>query len=644
MMHSIGQKMTAISVAVFLLVGASAACGLWAVKELSVGLEGSSISSEVLRNHMQADMMHDALRADVLSALFAGVEGQPSAIDVIRADTTEHIQTFRTAIAESKRLVHDEEVSGTLNELDQPLSAYIDGASGIVDLAAKDIFAAKARLPEFLVLFGSLETAMEAASEKIEAMAKAASYMAQVQAASGQNMMILAIILGAVSAVSLAVFSRISISSPVRGLAADMLRLGKGELEIELKGQQRRDEIGDISRAVRSFQAWMASQALAETQKNERQRQAERELSERQSAIDNSKAEDLKVFVHAVEDGFNGLAEGDLTVRMNQAVAPEFEPIRAKFNESIEKLEDTIGSVVNAISAIRVGLTQITVASADLSQRTEQQAASLEETVAALAEVTRGVNDTAGEAGHAQVAAVSATKNAEKGGAIVAQAVAAMSQIEESSGKVGKIIGVIDEIAFQTNLLALNAGVEAARAGEAGRGFAVVAQEVRGLAQRSAEAAKEIKDLISTSSAQVVLGVELVTNSGKSLQEIVEQVSNMSGIVSGIATSAKEQSLSLREVSMAADNMDKVTQQNAAMVEETTAAAQSLTAETEALAQMVEQFRTKTGTEPARSSSLAVKPRLATSSTLRAVTQMRTIGSGRAAVKPAPAPESWEEF
>jgi methyl-accepting chemotaxis protein len=436
-----------------------------------------------------------------------------------------------------------------------------------------------------------------------------------------------------------------SIATPVAAMTEAMRRLAGGDRTIDVPAADRKDEIGSMAAAVLTFKQAAVEQARLQEEAAVN-RSAQEAQRDRQSAIDNSKAEDLKVFVHAVEEGFNALSEGNLTVRMNQAVAPEFEPIRAKFNESVEKLEDTIGSVVNAIGAIRVGLTQITVASADLSQRTEQQAASLEETVAALAEVTRGVNDTAGDAGNAQVAAVSATKNAEKGGAIVAQAVAAMSQIEESSEKIGKIIGVIDEIAFQTNLLALNAGVEAARAGEAGRGFAVVAQEVRGLAQRSAEAAKEIKDLISTSSAQVGLGVELVTNSGKSLQEIVEQVSNMSEIVSGIAASAKEQSLSLREVSMAADNMDKVTQQNAAMVEETTAAAQSLTAETEALAEMVEQFKTKTGTEPTRSSRPATKPRLATSSTPRAVAQMRTTGSGGAAARPARAPsaESWEEF
>jgi len=391
-----------------------------------------------------------------------------------------------------------------------------------------------------------------------------------------------------------------------------------------------------------------AEASTQETERLSREREAEQN---RQAALDNSKAEDLRAFVGAVEVGFERLSAGDLTVRMAAPVAAEFEPIRAKFNDSVAKLEDAIGNVVTSIASIRSGLGEINTASNDLAQRTEQQAASLEETVAALGEVTTAVNETADGAGKAQTAASAARGKAQKGGEIVGQAVAAMSQIEKSSEQINQIISVIDEIAFQTNLLALNAGVEAARAGEAGKGFAVVAQEVRGLAQRSAEAAKEIKTLIATSRSQVESGVELVTASGKSLDEIVAEVSAMAELIATIAVSAKEQATSLREVSGAADQMDKVTQQNAAMVEEATAASQTLSNETEELASAMAQFKTAGSAGGGRSqasrsggNAAPAANRARPAAPSRGVPQMKTTGRGGVARAEQTNTDSWEEF
>nr|WP_281413264.1 methyl-accepting chemotaxis protein [Rhizobium leguminosarum] len=380
------------------------------------------------------------------------------------------------------------------------------------------------------------------------------------------------------------------IKKPLTAVLGAVRQMADGNYKDQIIQTGKTDELGSLTEALEKFRFALARGDEMQAEQEQLQQQIETDRK-RQSDLDNAKAGDLRHFVELVQSRFNRLAAGDLTVRMNERVAPEFDAIRQNFNVSVSALEETVSNVVRAVYTIRSGLGEISAASNDLARRTEQQAASLEETVAALGEVSRGVNDTADGASNAQKTVNVARSDAEKGGEVVARAIAAMTEIQGSSSEIGNIISVIDEIAFQTNLLALNAGVEAARAGEAGKGFAVVAQEVRELAQRSAQAAKEIKQLISMSSTQVEAGVQLVEETGSSLGKIVEQVLGMSQTVNHIASNAREQAVSLREVSSAADQMDKVTQQNAAMVEETTAAAQSLSQETENLAAMIGRFR-----------------------------------------------------
>ncbi len=238
--------------------------------------------------------------------------------------------------------------------------------------------------------------------------------------------------------------------------------------------------------------------------------------------------------------------------------------------------------------------TEISSAADDLSRRTEQQAASLEQTAAALDQITATGKTTAKGATHARDVVSNAQKDAERTGAAVRRTVEAMGGIERSAHQITQIIGVIDEIAFQTNLLALNAGVEAARAGEAGRGFAVVASEVRALAQRSADAAKEIKSLISTSSGQVAEGVALVAETGQALERILQQVNDINKVVADIAEGVEEQAVGLGQVNAAINQMDQATQQNAAMVEQSTAASTSLAHEASELADLISRFRVRT--------------------------------------------------
>jgi methyl-accepting chemotaxis protein len=248
-------------------------------------------------------------------------------------------------------------------------------------------------------------------------------------------------------------------------------------------------------------------------------------------------------------------------------------------------------SIASNTQSVRTGAVENTQAADHLSQRTERQAAALEQTAAALATITQTVRQTAAGAGEARTVVTAAQADAEQSGAILRDSVTAMSGIDSSSRQIGNIIGVIDEIAFQTNLLALNAGIEAARAGDAGRGFAVVATEVRALAQRSAEAAREIKTLISTSGGQVAAGVKLVGETAAAVSRIGDHVGRLNGLVLAITAATQEQSAGLTEVSSAVTNMDQATQQNAAMVEELTAANHALAGDAEALSALVSQFR-----------------------------------------------------
>ena len=295
--------------------------------------------------------------------------------------------------------------------------------------------------------------------------------------------------------------------------------------------------------------------------------------------------------VKALGAGLSKLAEGDLAYRINQSFPREYESLRGDFNRAMDSLSDTMGSVTQTSRSIHASASEIRTATHDLSQRTEQQAASLEESATSMNDITGMVKNTAQSAHQVTSAINDAHREASEGGMVVEKAVSAMGAIEKSAQEITQIINVIDGIAFQTNLLALNAGVEAARAGDAGKGFAVVANEVRALAQRSAEAAKDIKALIMTSAQQVEEGVGLVGETGSMLERIVTRVGEISELIASISKSAEVQAAGLQQVNSAVSDMDKVTQQNAAMVEESTAAARSLATQADELSHLVDRFK-----------------------------------------------------
>lgn len=501
---------------------------------------------------------------------------------------------------------------------------------------------------------------------------------------------LLGVVLGA--GIGIYIGSR-SLSHPITDLTESMKRLASGDYTADIPSLGRADEIGDMAAAVEVFKSnglevnrmnaeesanRAKSDALQNRMASVMAAAANGDFSSRinkdfgDPALDRF-ARNVDQLLEAVDSGLNRtsavlkrLAVGDLTETMSGDFHGAFAELQHNVNDAINGLRKTMSEVHTSTSSIATNSEELRVAADDLSRRTEQQAAALEETSAALEEITAVVQTSTIRAQEASEMVTEAKQSAAQSATVVRDAIAAMGRIEQASHEISQIINVIDEIAFQTNLLALNAGVEAARAGEAGKGFAVVAQEVRELAQRSANAAKDIKALITKSGEEVAGGVNLVQKTGTSLSEIETRVLSINDHIHSIATAAREQSTGLQEVNTAVNQMDQVTQRNAAMVEETSAATHKLSQETATLFSLLSQFQigdrqttqriSTPASAPVRATPKATSPstpQLARAGAAPKSSPARKMvgnlaraltGSASAAVAVAPSGENWEEF
>jgi methyl-accepting chemotaxis protein len=518
------------------------------------------------------------------------------------------------------------------SESQKALLRELETSRPLVTKYADDVRAVANRLNARMEMFG----------KNMEETYESSSYLMIIVAAAG---IVVGVLLGFV-------VGQFGVIKPIRDLVAILQRMAKGE-EVQIIGTERKDEVGDTANAVQAIRVMIQEKAAIEAAekadrdlkeaaaKAERERaEAEAKLLADRRAEEERAAATAKVMAEfdaavggiakaAMAGDFSqrvplegkegvirnlaqamntmcdnigqvmdelvammgSLANGDLTRRINAEYQGTFATLKDSANATANKLSETIAEITSSAREVANAASEISTSTTDLSQRTEEQAAGLEETSASMEEIAATVKKNAENAQQANNLTASASEVANRGGSVVASTVEAMSRIEESSNRIADIIGVIDEIARQTNLLALNAAVEAARAGDAGRGFAVVATEVRSLAQRSSQAAKDIKDLITNSSSQVKDGVDLVNRTGQALNEIVTSIKSVADIVADIALASQEQSTGIEQVYKALTQMDEVTQQNSALVEENAATAKTLETQSANMTERVSFFR-----------------------------------------------------
>ena len=581
---------------------------------LGYGLRQNAATQRMLSDvrvaQMYGDMKHDGIQGDVFRLIDATQRHDAAHIDAAQKDITFDIGEINSTYGKVFAQHYAPDLQAKVDRVNQDERDYVEQAGRMALQLQTNPGDFHAQLSQFTDAFDRFEKSQNTLAEGLKQEVVGQDDAAATLTRGTVVVQLLIMALGAAAMVWALRLMLRGVVEPIGRLADMMRRMADGDFSEVIEGDEHGDELARMAAVARSFR----ETALAKQAADQHQQRV----------------------VGALSAGLGKLAEKDLEYRIEEAFPESYEELRGNFNSAVQSLAGALGSVRVGAGALSNSISEIRAASDDLAQRNEEQAATLEQTSTAMNEVTLSVRETAQGAANVKAAIAQAQHEAAEGGEVVTKAVAAMAAIDKSSQQITQIIELIDGIAFQTNLLALNAGVEAARAGDAGRGFAVVANEVRALAQRSASAAKDIKELIHTSTEQVSHGVALVGDTGEKLGQIVARVEEMTLLINDIASAAERQAGNLQQVNAAVAEMDRVTQQNAAMVEETTAATRSLADEAGQLAQLVCGFRTR---DASKRPTFVANPALLRRSTNRKVAQ----GSGEASL-PQAVGQDWSEF
>ncbi len=522
---------------------------------------GSSISMRMIQEDNR--ISGQALKSALLEKDFASLERDVFRYALLRNDDTR--AAYEGNVGDLSKSI--EEARATMDAADRSLvdivgenaKAYRAAVSGVIAAGPTDAAGVAAIMAAGDIVDASIEKIREPVIQRAE---KIAAQQASLATLIMAVTVAIATLAGLVSFILARVIKR-AIGVELGGISAAIARIAHNDFDVEVGHADRKDELGELARSA---------ETLRETSRAKMRSDA-----------------DMVRMIDLVGQALRRLADGDLTVQLPD-LGEGYAAVRADFNAAILHLHDAMLSVTDSADNIRGGSSEISQASTDLAHRTELHASELASAADAVNAITHAIGSMATSAVDANKGVREAVQEAGQGGEIVRNAITAMTSIEDSTAKIGQIIGVIDNITFQTNLLALNAGVEAARAGQAGSGFAVVANEVRALAQRSAEAAKDIKALIDSSTTEVASGAAMVRQAGAALARISERIDGVTGMVTDISRSSNEQSARLGVTNRTMASMDQVTQQNAAMVEESSAAARNLEQEADALSSLVSRF------------------------------------------------------